>query len=470
MPIIGLTDRSTRTGRIALLGQLNKGDAKGQKTKADGRVVEIVGRERPFFRYSSRWQPTSEEVFKRVYGPEPGSLTVSFLSSDINEIFPTWLEVYKGSRLLYRGDGAKAYLWWDDSAKTYQHKEIPWPFEANDPRVQHRGTLYFILPDLMREQLFGLVRLKTSSKHDLLNISNSLDSYIKLANGDITGVMFTLYRYQDEKPDPDGSRRSHWFVGLTPDIKYMLIQTNQQRQRAYQLAERVPKILDHDTGAYILDDDDDDDDDYKQPLLPGPGKTKEPATQPKTTQPKTTQPKTTQPQETARKAQSKTTNKTGATKTELIKQIDAAGTVLYGNVWDRVSGDMAAHVSNGDKTNLSSLVKAQLEKINQTLQNRIGALDVMTSDDISPLVDQIKRISGLDGVIAGGLLEVLGAEAEAVDLDLLAIYPKVFLAVSKQDWADADTDRMNENIQNVVFEVLPAEYYDEDDGEYYEEE
>lgn len=270
MPIAGMTDK--RVPQLPLVGALRKGGPKRKKTNKEGKEYEIFGEDLDHFRYTTRQAKSGEGMspdelaFQQIYGERPVSIRVYLPYAGVDENFPTWVEWYKGGRLMARGDGKTAILWYDAAAKAYSHKEIPFPGDPKD-RTES-GTLYLILPDMWKAGHVGLIRLVTHSVHDIINIHAALSGYRHMAGGGLQGIVFLLTRYQSVVVDPDGVRRNKWLVGIQPDHVWAMGQLARGHQAAYaQLGDGSGSgdtswdvadpdlddttVIDHDTGEII---------------------------------------------------------------------------------------------------------------------------------------------------------------------------------------------------------------------------
>lgn len=246
MPIIGLT---TGTPQFPRIGILRKGAEKTSPKRP--------GSDLQWFRYTSDTNPESVEAFYDAFGKQPNHFTVMLPYQTVDENFEAWQEQWTAARLQHRCDGQHVQLEYDQHQNRYVQPAQPKPCPGGCKPI---GRLSLIIPALIKAGHVGTVTLKTTSKHDIMNIDGALKAYYQM-RGDLRGIEFILYRYPEQVSTPDGPRREKWLVGLKASHEWVTAQLESMQQRALGAGERpmlAPPNVDLETGE-ILDDYDDDD-------------------------------------------------------------------------------------------------------------------------------------------------------------------------------------------------------------------
>jgi hypothetical protein len=222
MPIKGMTDRESITGRYPIIGKLRKGS---EKQKKNGK--EIFGKDLDHFRFTSKREDIVEAFVNSEFGETPRQLKVHLPYATVEECFSTWKEKWTAARLDHRCDGEMTTILRLDDG-TYSHDPAPCPGGCNQV-----GRLSVILMPLIHAGFFGTVTMETHSKHDCINITRVLyqaEQDARRFGRDLTGAEFLLYREQHEVATPDGPRRKKWLVRLEPSVDWArrMLQAAQQ--------------------------------------------------------------------------------------------------------------------------------------------------------------------------------------------------------------------------------------------------
>ncbi len=207
MSIVGMTDRPAGFPRLGIVRKGKPKPANGKTPGADSDQFEL------------RDAPLIAEAYQ-VYGPEPvRQLNVVLAYDDLDRVFSCWREIWGKSGLHHRCDGAIVH-WQADVQGKLEHvaeKQMPCPLTACKPV----GRLEFFVREIMR---LGTHSLITTSKHDILRLSEQLRG-ISLSNGGdgtnrLFGIPCLLTRAPQKisVPKEDGRVKvTKWLVSIEAD-------------------------------------------------------------------------------------------------------------------------------------------------------------------------------------------------------------------------------------------------------------
>lgn len=211
-----MTDQEAAFPRIGIL-------RKGAKKPANG-----PGRDLTFFRFVAE-DEDAQEHFDAAYPDEDALRSINVLlpfeTPEENFIDNSWIEKWVAGGLEYRSDGKNLILWRQDNG---QYSDDPKP----DPKPQiledgkradgsmQVGRLTVIIPELGR---LATVTILTTSKNDVINLSNQLKSYYAI-NGDLRGIPFVVVRRKHKISTPMGGgtrgRRDSWLLSIETQPHY----------------------------------------------------------------------------------------------------------------------------------------------------------------------------------------------------------------------------------------------------------
>jgi hypothetical protein len=197
MPIKNL--QSKRRARFPVLGNIRKGSPKGT-SKTSGWQG---GDELDYWRVEFDDEEMQAE-FESLYGEEPRSIRCMFLNAGVDEVFHAWNESYnKRGELTHRCDG---------EIMVFPREQRGQPCTGG---CSAYGRLYVWLYELGR---VGLMRVRTTSKHDIVHITDQLVG-IKSVAGQLTGIPLVIRREQREITMQDGRRRARWMISVEIDAE-----------------------------------------------------------------------------------------------------------------------------------------------------------------------------------------------------------------------------------------------------------
>ena len=239
MPIKGLTDRGLALPQI---GTISKGDVE-ERTRKDGSKYTVpIDLEYFNVKFDAQEQEAGA-IFRKIYGPEPTDIRVMFPFNEIERVWDTWLEGYTASRMVSRSDG-EIYLWLRDGItqeilvkngidrKTGQ----PRPYVEGQPDTFYKdskgneqpvfceptGRLKVVIPELGR---MAILLAKTGSIHDVINLSEQLEGFRYLNQGQLAGIPFFLKRRPNKisTPGKNGKRyrRDSWLMSIEADSQWV---------------------------------------------------------------------------------------------------------------------------------------------------------------------------------------------------------------------------------------------------------
>ena len=227
--IRGLTDRMAEFPRI---GELRKG-AKKISDKEPGKDLG------PYFRFTSDQAETVAD-FEAVYGEAPTEVSVYLPYRYAEDNFMTAKEQWVAGGMVHRCDGVTCSVWRKPGDTGYSIDPVPCPGGCTPV-----GRLKVIIPDLMR---MALVTALTSSKHDLMRITEQLAAY-EAIRGDLRGIQFVLSRRRvkvstpeigsDKKQTGKRVRREKWLLSIEPAKDWVVAQVEAMRLAAMP---RLPQI------------------------------------------------------------------------------------------------------------------------------------------------------------------------------------------------------------------------------------
>jgi len=245
MGIHGLTGELARYPR---LGKLRKGGPKTRKTKADGREVEIVGRDLgEMLRYASE-DPDLEREWIGAFGSlEVDELTVLLPYPTVAECWQAWREEYNASALKVRCDGKQHVLWLDPKTAEYRDDPVPCPGESC--QAKETGRLDLLVLGFPR---LGTVTIETHSLNDIANLDGCL-RLLAMQSGDLTQIPMRLCRVQRNISKPmvvDGKktrvRSPEWLLHIEPSPAWV-------RQRLEARRQEVDRLIAGTVGMMLPD-------------------------------------------------------------------------------------------------------------------------------------------------------------------------------------------------------------------------
>ncbi len=235
MAIKGLTDRGLSFPEI---GQIRKGIKVKAKTK-DGREIEIP-KDLDYFRVEfAEAEQEAETTFRKTYGEKPTEIKIILPFNEIDRMWDPFLEAYVASRMIARSDGENVLYLVDGKTgevlvkngidlKTGQRRPHPEDNLAgrdqkNQPvKYDPVGRLKVIVPELARA---AYLTVHTTSYIDIANISQQLNAFAVINNGQIAGIPFMLRRRPKKisVPGKDGKRTrvSKWMLSIEADPEWV---------------------------------------------------------------------------------------------------------------------------------------------------------------------------------------------------------------------------------------------------------
>lgn len=218
MPIKGLT--TNRQATLPMIGQLFKGSPKKKKGNKT-----IQGDDLDHFRFESKL-PDCKAAFLQVFGDKPDEIPIRLLHSDVDEIFPSWMEQWSGSRLQIRCDRECTSLKFNSTSNTYT--KAPQACSYPQCGCDEVGRLRFIIPALVQAGYVGYVELTTHSKWDIIELTQVLLGF--QAMGDLRAPTFTLTRHTREISTPGYGRQAKSLLYLTCESAWVQQHLAQSRQ------------------------------------------------------------------------------------------------------------------------------------------------------------------------------------------------------------------------------------------------
>lgn len=211
--IIGLTDRGPALTRI---GILRKGAPKqGNRPGADLK----------HFRFTSEF-PEVAAAFEQAYGKEPTRINVFLLYDEVEDNFSASREYWVAGGLKHRCNGVNMSVWQENGQYYTGSKPCP---DRDKPERQRNckpvGRLSVLIPELER---IATVTVLTTSKHDIMSLSESLEGAKWVQRGQLRGIPFILTRREREisTPTDDGkrARRKKSLLVIEPAHHYAVAQ------------------------------------------------------------------------------------------------------------------------------------------------------------------------------------------------------------------------------------------------------
>jgi hypothetical protein len=259
MPIKNLTDRQSATPRFTRLGIIRKGEKVGE-----GRNIKL--NDLDYFRFKAESDNIARAFFD-AYGEKPVLIRCYLPYQTVEENWQTWMEEWGYSGLIHRCDG-EIMVQWLNGDKTYQRdyaqsRNLPCPYAAGEkertkknPGCSEIGRLSIIIPELLEVGFFGYVTVRTTSKNDLANISNSLFEAENKAREfgrerGLQGIEFSLrrvyeqigIRYQQKNGDYVKTRGDKWMIRLDPSQEWARRQLEIAQASALALPTPPPSAL-----------------------------------------------------------------------------------------------------------------------------------------------------------------------------------------------------------------------------------
>ena len=205
---------TTQTGRISQRKTNQTGSTLPEigKIKVGEKVKKSTGAEYPtsldYFKATGNFAA----AFNAQYGEKPKSLTVAFISDDLNEVCNERYECWDKGKRWGWGDG-ETFTVWDAAAKEYKHDIL-----KTDPLVTGKKwdtmlTLRFILLDM--KGILGYWTFQSKGKSTSIpSIIKSFD-FVREKSGTIVGFPFQLVVEKKVGYNP-GEAKSYPMVTLVP--------------------------------------------------------------------------------------------------------------------------------------------------------------------------------------------------------------------------------------------------------------
>ena len=227
MAIKGLTDRNMSFPEI---GQIRKGAPKTENAP---------GRDLQYFRITmTDEEEAAAQILREHYGDKPAELDILLPFNEIDRCWEAYYEAYTAGRMVARADGER-YLYLADFITGEVKVQNGEPFRAFSPRdaigewhnsktnlkepilARPVGRLKVVLPILQR---LVYLTLLTSSIHDIKNISEQLNAYRLLNDGQIVGIPFIVRRRPKKISVPfkgQRARMTKWLISIETDPKWV---------------------------------------------------------------------------------------------------------------------------------------------------------------------------------------------------------------------------------------------------------
>ncbi len=246
------TNRQPRPERIATL---RKGGEKGSNRPGQDldhfRLVPVDPKDTALV-----------EAFHAEYGKQPNHIEVYLPHASASENFQAWMEEYSASQLVHRCDGEQVYAYNALGELAPTGERCPYAAgrerTSRNPGCKQVGRLEVIIPALVTQAgRFGIVTVATTSIHDIIGLSQTLEFFERMAGGDLRGTTFVLSRVPREisTPKPDGTRarRPKWLLSLQPASQWVMrqLQAPTQQTLAAPQEQRLLTSVDTDTGEVI---------------------------------------------------------------------------------------------------------------------------------------------------------------------------------------------------------------------------
>lgn len=245
MPIKGLTDRGLSFPEI---GRIRKGAPKTQANRPGADLGQ-------YFRVDfAEGEEAAADTFVSVYGEQPKQIRVILPFDEIERCWDAYLEAYVRSRMIAQSDG-EIYLYRIDGdtgeilvkngldVRTgrpvpYNEGDVVYTWTSKQGKVfplqcKPTGRLKVIVPELARAAYLTLI---TSSKWDVIHLSEQLAALKELNQGVIKGIPLVLKRRPKELSarNPDGSaiRVKKYLISVEADPSWVRAKVSNLRHLA----------------------------------------------------------------------------------------------------------------------------------------------------------------------------------------------------------------------------------------------
>ncbi len=226
MAIKGLTDRGLSFPQI---GNIRKGAKK---------TANAPGADLKYFRVEfDEKEPLSSALFLDKYGSQPTEINFVFPFNEIERCWEAWLEAYTAGRMVARSDGEYFTYWLGDKGETkvlggvdengakVPHVDIVGKdYKGTPVKLRPVGRLRIVIPELQR---LAYLVVHTTSKHDIINISEQLEGIKTINGGRLVGIPLVLRRRPRmiSTPDPHDpakrDRREKWLLSIEADPEWV---------------------------------------------------------------------------------------------------------------------------------------------------------------------------------------------------------------------------------------------------------
>lgn len=226
MPIRGLSDRGLSFPQI---GNVRKGAKK---------TANAPGADLKYFRVElDEREAQSAALFLDKYGAQPTEINFVFPFNEIERCWEAWLEAYTAGRMVARSDGEYFTYWLDEKGEPkviggvdkdgqkVPHVELVGKDYKNNPvKLRPVGRLRIVIPELQR---LAYLVVHTTSKHDIINISEQLEGIKTINGGRLVGIPLVLRRRPRMISTPDPSdkskraRREKWLLSIEADPEWV---------------------------------------------------------------------------------------------------------------------------------------------------------------------------------------------------------------------------------------------------------
>lgn len=199
---------------LPLLGIIRKGEEKVDEKKP--------GRELEYFRVVPRdgFEGVAQ-AFESVFGTEPRSFRARLAGSNLDDVFPHWLEQWAGGLLMRRCDGETILV--DRTRKGEDVAGGVCGYASGSCHCRPMGDLKLVIPALYEYGYYGFFFLRTNSISDIrliVGLLNDLEDRLKNTVGRLRlqDVELDIYRAEESLTyvKGDGSRgsRDHYLVKI----------------------------------------------------------------------------------------------------------------------------------------------------------------------------------------------------------------------------------------------------------------
>lgn len=248
MSIKGMTDRGMEFPQI---GIIRKGAPKGGNTP---------GKDLDYFRVVfDEAESDTLAAFIATFGTQPKQIKVLLPFDDIERCWDANVEAYTAGGLVYLGNGMRALFWVDPETGEVKVKDgnpltpcvgvdglVGYYKTQNGKRepikAKALGRLRVIVPDLKR---LAYLLVVTSSKWDVMHISDQLAALKHINGGRLAGIPLTLSRKPAMVSVPMGSKRGRvkkWLIHIEAESNWARAQFEALNRYALPEGSELPQL------------------------------------------------------------------------------------------------------------------------------------------------------------------------------------------------------------------------------------